>query len=149
MFDWVIHRLRKYWNFQSEAKLEQIIAITTHSVFLFVLYCCKGILIWQKNIKYFLNNFFEYYFLNIIVNLWFEYYCEYQHKQALNKKLKLMGWAMKYFLTKLMGHEIFSSMSPGLWKIFWKISKTLRPLSYILNVRSLKTKDRKIRGNCN
>ena len=149
MFDWVIHRLRKYWNFQSEAKLEQIIAITTHSVFLFLLYCCKGILIWQKNIKYFLNNFFEYYFLNIIVNLWFEYYCEYQHKQALNKKLKLMGWAMKYFLTKLMGHEIFSSMSPGLWKIFWNISNTLRPLSYILNVRSLKTKDRKIRGNCN
>ena len=121
MFDWVIHRLRKYWNFQSEAKLEQIIAITTHSVFLFLLYCCKGILIWQKNIKYFLNNFFEYYFLNIIVNLRFEYYCEYQHKQALNKKLKLMGWAMKYFLTKLMGHEIFSSISPGLWKIFWKI----------------------------
>ena len=38
MFDWAIYRpLWKYWNFQSEAKLEQIIAIlTTHSVFLLI-----------------------------------------------------------------------------------------------------------------
>ena len=29
--------IRKYWNFQSEAKLEQIVAIvTTHSVFLLI-----------------------------------------------------------------------------------------------------------------
>ena len=35
MFDWVIG-LRKYWNVQSEAKVEQIIAIvTTRIVFLF------------------------------------------------------------------------------------------------------------------
>ena len=36
MFDWVIYRPPKIFNFQSEAKLEQIILIvTTHSVFLF------------------------------------------------------------------------------------------------------------------
>ena len=35
MFDWVIG-LREYWNFQSEAKVKQIIAIViTRSVFLF------------------------------------------------------------------------------------------------------------------
>ena len=35
MFDWVIYRLPKILSFQSEAKLEQVIAIIiTHSVFL-------------------------------------------------------------------------------------------------------------------
>ena len=36
-------------------------------------------------------------------------------------------WAMKYL----------GLWSPGLRRFFWKICKTLRPLSYILNVRSL------------
>ena len=37
---------------------------------------------------------------------------KYQHKQALNKKLKLMEGDLKYFPEKLLGHEIFSSMFP-------------------------------------
>ena len=84
-----------------------------------------------KNIRDFLKNFFEYYFLNIIVNinsfchLNINSFCDlntlkYYYKQALNKKLKLMRWAMKYFSTKLLGHEIFSSMVPWAMKYFLK-----------------------------
>ena len=71
-----------------------------------------------KNILRFLENLFENYFLNIIVNVnWFEYYTErttlkYYHKQALNKKLELMGRTLKYFLEKLLSHELFSFMVP-------------------------------------
>ena len=71
-----------------------------------------------KNILRFLENLFENYFLNIIVNVnWFEYYTErttlkYYHKQALNKKLELMGRTLKYFSKKLLGHELFSFMVP-------------------------------------
>ena len=32
---------------------------------------------------------------------------KYCYKKALNKKLKLMERTMKYFLKKLLGHEIF------------------------------------------
>ena len=70
-----------------------------------------------KNIRSFLETLFEYYFLNIIVNvnffsdLKFEYYCE---------KLKLMGGAMKYFLKKLLVHEIFRSMVSWATKFFLK-----------------------------
>ena len=71
-----------------------------------------------KNIRGFFENMFEYYFLNIIVNvnffsdLKFEYYCEYYPKVLLqvSLKLKFMGGAMKYFSKKLLGHKIFSSM---------------------------------------
>ena len=35
---------------------------------------------------------------------------KYCYKQALNKKLKLMGGDTKYFLKKLLGHDIFRSM---------------------------------------
>ena len=35
---------------------------------------------------------------------------KYYRKQALNKKLKLMGGVMKCFTKNLLGHEIFSSM---------------------------------------
>ena len=39
-----IYIIRQYWNFQSKAKLEQIIAIViTHSVFLFKLWWFKDI----------------------------------------------------------------------------------------------------------
>ena len=47
-----------------------------------------------KNIRGFLENLFEYYFLNIIVNvnffsdLKFEYYCEYYPKILLQESLK-------------------------------------------------------------
>ena len=71
-----------------------------------------------KNTRGFLENLFEYYFLNIIVNVNFvsdlnitlSTTLKYYHKQAINKKLKLMGRAMKYFAKNLLGHEIFSSM---------------------------------------
>ena len=54
--------------------------------------------------------------LNITVNTTLKY-C---YKQALNKKLKLMGGAMKYFLKKLLGHEIFRSMVSWATKYFLK-----------------------------
>ena len=87
-----------------------------------------------KNIRGFLENLFEYYFLNIIVNvnffsdLKFEYYYEcyvsdtlkYCYKKALNKKLKLMGGDIKFFPKKLLGHEIFSSMIYWATKFFLK-----------------------------
>ena len=72
-----------------------------------------------KNCRGFLWGLFEYYFLNIFVNvdsfsdLKFEYYCEHYSEVlpqvSLNKKLKLMGGVMKYFL-ELLSHEIFRSM---------------------------------------
>ena len=91
--------------------------------------------------------------------LFFEYYCEgltsleiwnlninvsatlkYCYKKAINKELKLMGEAMKYFPKKLMGHEIFRSRDSGLRNVFWKNCKTLRPPSNIFNVLSIKLK---------
>ena len=48
----------------------------------------------DKNVKGFLENSFEYYFLNIIVNvnffsdLKFEYYCEYYPEMLLQVSLK-------------------------------------------------------------
>ena len=86
-----------------------------------------------------MENSREYYCLNIIVkissfsplNTNASTTLKYYHKQALNKKLKLMGGAMKFFTKKLW--------FPGLRNIFWKICKTLRsPPSYILNVHSLR-----------
>ena len=82
-----------------------------------------------KNIRGFLENLFEYYFLNIIVNvnffsdLKFEYYCEHYPEILLqvslkNKKQKLMRGAKKYFLKKLLCHEIFRP--PRLWNFFSK-----------------------------
>ena len=92
----------------------------------FLLYSCKRTLTWQKNIRDFLKNFFEYYFFNIMVNI--NSFCDlsitvnttlkYYYMQALDKKLKLMGGAMKYFFTKLLGHEIFSSMVPWAMRFF-------------------------------
>ena len=70
------------------------------------------ILLLQKNFdltknRSFLENLFEYYYLNIIVNVKFfidsrfEYYCEYYPEillqESLNKKLKLIRVVMKYF----------------------------------------------------
>ena len=81
-----------------------------------------------KNIRGFFENLFEYYFLHIVVNGYFfsdlnitvSTTLNYYHKQASNKKLKLMGGAMKYFREKLLGHEIFSSMVPWAAKFFLK-----------------------------
>ena len=85
-----------------------------------------------KNIRGFLENLFENYFLNIIVNVnWFEYYTEsttlkYYHRQALNKKLELMGRTLKYFPEKLQGHELFSFMVP--WAAIFFLKKTCKTL---------------------
>ena len=78
----------------------------------------------------FLENLFEYYFLYIIVNvnffsdLKFEYYCEYYPhillQVSLDNKLKLMGGVMKYFLKKLLGHEVFRPMVSWATQIFLK-----------------------------
>ena len=68
-------------------------------------------MIWQKILEALLENLFEYYFLNIIANVNVNLFSDlsitvsttlkYYHKQVLNKKLKLMGAAMKYFPEKL------------------------------------------------
>ena len=47
---------------------------------------------------------------------------------------------MKYFLKKLLGHETFRSMISWATNFFCKICKTLRPPSYIRNVRSFSWK---------
>ena len=76
-----------------------------------------------------MENLFEYYFLNIIVNvnffgdLKFEYYCEHYPEILLQenlKKLKLIGGVMKYFSKKLLGHEIFKSMVSWVTNLFSK-----------------------------
>ena len=76
-----------------------------------------------------MENLFQYYLLNVIVNVNFfsdlklKYYCEYYPmllQNALNKKLKFMGGSMKYFPKKLMGHEIFRSMVSCTTKIFFE-----------------------------
>ena len=81
-----------------------------------------------RNIRAYLGNLFEYYFLNIIVNVNFfsdlnitvSTTLKYYYKQALNKKLKLIVGDMKYFLKKLLGNEIFSSMVSWAKKCFLK-----------------------------
>ena len=97
-------------------------------------YCCKRILIWQIL------------FLNIIVNvnffsdLKFKYYCEYYPEILLQVSLKLMGGTTKYFLKKLLGHEIFRSMvswATNFFFFFEKFIKLSDSPSYILNVRSV------------
>ena len=63
MFDWVIYRPGKYWNFQSETTLEQIIAVVTmHSVFFFTLNCFSeaklaktALILIKQNLRYTLN----------------------------------------------------------------------------------------------
>ena len=81
-----------------------------------------------KDIRVFLKNIYEYCYLNIIVyvnffsdlNISVSPNLKFYHNQALNKKLKLMARAMKYFPEKLLGHEIFSSMVPWDTKCFLK-----------------------------
>ena len=70
-----------------------------------------------KNIRDFLENLFEYYFLNIIVNvtffgdLKFEYYCEYYPEILLQESRK------KETKIDERGHEIFSKKVTGPWNI--------------------------------
>ena len=62
-----------------------------------------------KNIRGFLENLFEYYFLNIIVNvnffsdLKFKYYCEYYQKLLGHKIFRSMvSWASKFLFEKFL-----------------------------------------------
>ena len=81
-----------------------------------------------KDIRGFLENLFEYYFLNIIVaaiffsdlNITVSTTLKYCHKQALDNKQKLMAGAIKYFPEKLLSHETFSSMVSWATKFIWK-----------------------------
>ena len=70
--------------------------------------------------------------VNFFSDLKFEYYWVYYPEILL--QVCLMGGAMKHFLKKLPGHEIFRSMASWAYKIFFE--KFVKP-SYILNVRSL------------
>ena len=54
--------------------------------------------------------------LNIAVSTSLKYY----YKKAWNKKLKLMGGAIKYFPNKLLGHETFRYMVTWAAKSFLK-----------------------------
>ena len=93
------------------------------------------------------DNCSEYYCLNIIVNIssfsslntYVNTSLKYYRKQSLNKKLKLMEWAMKLFTKSYWAMKYLALWSPGLRHIFWKICKTIRHPSYILNVHSLMT----------
>ena len=70
-----------------------------------------------KNIRGFLENLFEYYFLNIIVNvnffsdLKFEYYCEYYPEILLQVSL---NWETKI---DVRGFEIFPKKITRPWNI--------------------------------
>ena len=65
--------------------------------------------------------------VNITVSTILKYCC----KKASNKKLKLMGEAMKYFPKKLLGHEIFGSMVSWATDFFFeKFVKPSAPLLY-------------------
>ena len=64
--------------------------------------------------------FFEYYCLNIIVNInsfialniSVNTHLKYCYSQALNEILKLMRGTIKHFSKMLLGHEILSSLVP-------------------------------------
>ena len=84
-----------------------------------------------------MENFFEYYYLNVIenintiaaknisVNTTLKCY----YSQDLNEKPKLMGRAMKCFSKKLLGYEIFSYMVCWTAKFYLKnLEKPLAPL---------------------
>ena len=75
-----------------------------------------------------MENFREYYFLNVIVsinsfrefNVTVNTTLKYYHNQLLSKKLYLMGGAMKFLWKKLLSHEIFSSMVLWVTKFYLK-----------------------------
>ena len=69
--------------------------------------------------------------LNISVNTT---HPEIVDSQSLNVKIKLIGRAMKLFWKSHWSMKYLPLWSPALQNIFWKICKTLRPPSYILNV---------------
>ena len=87
-----------------------------------------------KSIIDFLETLFEYYFLNIILNvivnvshLKFKRYCQYYpeilYKSGLNKELKLMEGAMKYFLKNYWAMNYLGLWSPGAANFFFSLVK--------------------------
>ena len=64
------------------------------------------------------ENFFEYYSLNMFVNIntiialniSVNTTLKYYYSKDLNEKLKLMGWTLNFFSKKLLSNKIFSSM---------------------------------------
>ena len=69
---------------------------------------------------------FECYFLNIIVNVnlkseyYREYYPEILLQVSLKKETNIDGKGHKYFLKKLLGHEIFRSLVSWATNVFLK-----------------------------
>ena len=92
----------------------------------FLFYCCKRIFIWQNILEVFwrihLNIIFWIllsmltFLVSWILNINVSTTLKYCYKKSLNKKLKLMGGAVKYLIL----------WSSGLRTFFWKICKTLR-----------------------
>ena len=82
-----------------------------------------------KNIRVFLENLFEYYFLNIIVNvklfsdLKLDYYCEYYPEilqVSLKYKTKIAGRSHEIFSKQIQDHEKFRFMASWATKCFLK-----------------------------
>ena len=75
-----------------------------------------------------MENYSEYYCLNIIVNISYlsplntnvNTTLKFYRKQALDKKLEIIRGAMKYFTKKLLEQEIFSSIIPWAMTYFFK-----------------------------
>ena len=114
---------------------------------LILFYSCKRILTSQKILEILwrisLNMFFW-----ILLRIWNTFLIwillKYQHKQALIKKLKLMGKALKYISANTFW-QYWALWSPGPQYFSWKIYKILRTLTrpsprhppFMLNIRSL------------
>ena len=91
---------------------------------------CHCVLVWKLNWIFHgeLQWILLFYCLNINVNISsfsplinnVNTTLKYFHKQALNKKLKLMGRAMKYFTKKFWAMDYLALWSPGLRNNFWK-----------------------------
>ena len=89
---------------------------------------------------------FEYYCLNIIVNInpfialnisVNNAHLEMLQQSSLNKKLKIMEESWNFFRKSYWTMKCLAQWSPELQNIFQKIYKTLQPPSYILTLHSL------------
>ena len=74
------------------------------------------------------ENFFEYYSLNMFVNIntiialniSVNTTLKHYYSEDLNEKLKLMGWTLNFFSKKLLSNKIFSSMVRWATKCYLK-----------------------------
>ena len=100
---------------------------------------------WQKILEVFWKIYLNIFFLILLwiltslviwsFNITVSTTLKYCYNKALNKKVKLMGGAMKSFLKKSLAHEIFNKNFEKLVKPSG--SSPLPLLCYRLNVRSL------------